>query len=244
MEGWSQNTLCKRVLAVRLQSMDTLSHEDRQAYYEVGGKIAEEEIIPAFTRLMAVLYELSGETTSNIGLAAQPDGEAIYQTRLNHFTSLDLSPEEVHALGLAEVERLQAEARRAASAMGYAESLPLQEVFRQAKASRNYALGLDILVTLWSLLMEAESQMDSVVERPFEDDLAIVPVFEGGFYEPAALDGSRLAVFFAGFTRREAHFDMPTRVYHETYPARHLNFFNDRSGIPSHLPESPANSGF
>jgi uncharacterized protein (DUF885 family) len=71
-----------------------------------------------------------------------------------------------------------------------------------------------------------------------------VPVFEGGFYEPAALDGSRLAVFFAGFTRREAHFDMPTRVYHETYPARHLNFFNDRSGIPSHLPESPTNSGF
>jgi uncharacterized protein (DUF885 family) len=108
--------------------------------------------------------------------------------------------------------------------MGFAEGLPLQEIFRQATVSRNYALGLDILVTLRALLIEAESRVDGVVDRAFEDDLAMVPVFEGGFYSPAALDGSRRAVFYAGFTGREAHFDMPSRVYRETYPGSHLLF--------------------
>ena len=210
------------VLAVRLQSLDALSHEDRQAYYEQGGQIAEESIIPAFERLMEVLYSLSEETVTSISANAQPDGEGYYRTNLAHFTSLDMTPKEVHQMGLDEVARLQAEAREAAAAMGFAEDLPLQEIFRQATVSHNYALGLDILVTLRALLMEAESRVESVVNRAFEDDLAMVPVFEGGLYTPAALDGSRRAIFYAGFTGREAYFDMPTRVFRETYPGSHL----------------------
>lgn len=213
-----------RVLAVRLQSLDSLSHEERQAYYEEGGRIAEKSIIPAFERLMAVLYSLSDATGTAISAASQPEGAAYYQSCLNHFTTLNLSAEEIHTLGLEAVAQLQAETRQAAVAMGLAEGLPLQEIFRQATVSRNYALGLDILVTLRALLMEAESQVDTVVARRFEDDLSLVPVFEGGFYAPAALDGSRRAVFYAGFTGREAHFDMPSRVYHETYPGSHLQF--------------------
>ena len=211
-----------RVLAIRLQSLDSISHEERQAYYEAGGKIAEMEILPAFEGLMAALYDLAEETTTAIGTVTQPEGEAYYQARLNHFTSLNLSAEEIQTLGLAEVARLQEAVQEAASEMGYAESLPLQEIFRQATVSQNYALGLDILVTLRALLLEAESQMDRIVDRSFDEDLSMVPVFEGGFYEPAALDGSRRGAFYAGFTGREAYFDMPTQVYHETYPGRHL----------------------
>jgi len=211
-----------RVLAVRLSSLGSLSHEDRQVYYEQGGEITEEAILPAFDRLMTMLYDLADATTPMIGASSQPEGEAYYQTRLDHFTSLDLSAEEIHALGLAEVERLQAEVRDAATEIGFDADLPLQEVFRQATVSRNYALGLDILVTLRALLMEAEGEVETIVERSLEDDLAMTPVFEGGFYEPAALDDSRRAVFYAGFTGREAHFDMRTQVYRETYPGRHL----------------------
>ena len=218
-----------RVLAVRLQSLDSLSHEERQAYYEQGGQIAEDEIIPAFERLMELLYGLDEYTTSAIGVSAQPGGESYYQARLKHYTSLDLTPEDVHQMGLGEVARLQSETRAAAAAMGFEDDLPLQELFRQATVSRNYALGLDILVTLRALLMEAETRVDEVVVRDFTDDLAMVPVFEGGFYSPAALDGSRRAVFYTGFTGREAYFDMPTRVYHETYPGSHLQYSTARA---------------
>jgi uncharacterized protein (DUF885 family) len=210
------------VLAVRLQNMSEIDRDARQAYYERGSRIADEMILPAFERLMDMLYDLADTTTSEFGLLDQPDGLAYYEALLRQVTTLARSPEDWHLAAQAELTRLQNEARLAAAEAGYDPSLPLQEIFRQATVDRRYALGLDIFATLRSLLIEVETSMDAVLEIDFENDLVMVPVFEGAYYEPAALDGSRRAVLYAGFTGREAYFDMPTRVYHETFPGRHF----------------------
>ncbi len=211
-----------KVLAVRLQNMTGVSQELRQAYYDRGSEIADRVILPAFERLMDTMYALAEDTTGSTGLVDQPDGAAYYQALLTQITTLERTPEEWHAFGLAEVARLNEEVRQAAAEAGYDSSLPMQELFREATVDRNYALGLDIFVTMRSLLIEIEMAMDSAFAVRIENDLVMVPVFEGGFYEPAALDGSRRAAFYAGFAGRAAHFDMPTQVYHETFPGRHF----------------------
>jgi uncharacterized protein (DUF885 family) len=211
-----------RVLAVRLQSFDVLSQEKRQDYFDQASEIADAVILPAFERLMAYLYTRAEITAESPGLHAQPDGDLYYAYRLNLASTLDLTPAEVHALGLAAVADLQSQVRTVAAEMGYDASLPLQEIFRQATVDRNYALGLDIFATLRSLLMDVEEGMDSVFHYDIDKDLVMVPVIEGGFYEPGGLDGVRRPAFYAGFAGREAHFDMPTMVYHETFPGRHF----------------------
>lgn len=210
------------VLAVRLQNMTGVSQEQRQAYYDRGSEIADQVILPAFERLMATLYTLAKDTTSAPGLVTQPDGADYYQALLTQITTLDRTPDQWHAYGLAEVAGVTEEVRRTAQDAGYDAGLSLQEIFREATVDRNYALGLDIIVTLRSLLIDIEMAMDSAFEIEIENDLVMVPVFEGGFYEPAALDGSRRAAFYAGFVGRAAHFEMPTQVYHETFPGRHF----------------------
>ncbi len=171
---------------------------------------------------MDKLYTLAEDTTASPGLGGQPDGAAYYQALLNQVTTLTRTPEDWHAFGLAEVARLEEEVRQAAVQESYDAGLPLQELFREATVDRNYALGLEIFVSLRSLLIDIETEMDSAFDLTIENDLVMVPVFEGGFYEPAALDGSRRAAFYAGFAGRAAHFDMPTQVYHETFPGRHF----------------------
>lgn len=210
------------VLGVRLQSMEGISHEARQIYYDRGSQIADEVILPAFERLMGALYDLADTTTPQVGMLDQPDGAAYYETLLHQLTTLPRSAEEWHLAGQAELARLEAETLRAAEAAGYDPSLPLHEIFRQATVDGRYALGIDIFATLHDLLVESEMAMDTVIDTTYENDLVMVPVFDGHFYEPAALDGSRRAAFYAGFTGREAYFDMPTLVYHETFPGRHF----------------------
>jgi uncharacterized protein (DUF885 family) len=211
-----------KVLAVRLQNMTGVSEEQRQAYYDRGIEIANRVIIPAFEHLMDALYKMAENTTISPSFVEQPEGTPYYQVLLNKITTLERTPDQWYTFGLVEVARLGEEVRLAAAEAGYDPNLSLHEIFREVTVDRNYALGLDIFVTLRSLLIDIEAAMDGAFENDIENDLVMVPVFEGGFYEPAALDGSRQAAFYAGFTGRAAHFGMPTQVYHETFPGRHF----------------------
>lgn len=217
--GWK--TPFVTVLAVRLQSMENLPLEEKETYIERGGQIADEAILPAFERLMAALYDVAEGTTDAVGLSAQLQGMAAYQTLLDQTATLDIDADVLFDQAETRVMALGEAIHQAANDLGYDSSLPLQEIFRQARIDRDYALGLDIFVTLRSLMLDAEIAMDSSFDKLVNDDLVMVPVFEGGFYVPAALDGSRRAAFYAGFYGQEAHLSLPTQVYHETFPGHH-----------------------
>ncbi|QRN82622.1 DUF885 domain-containing protein [Chloroflexota bacterium] len=210
------------VLAVRLYNLEGLSQEDYQTYYGRGGEIADRVILPAFDRLMDALYDLAGSTTEQVGLPYQPDGALYYSLLLHQITTLERSPEEWLELGEGGLAELEVGVRRLAAEAGYDPDETLQEIFRQAKVDQDYALGLDIFVALHNLLIDAEMAMSGAFESEIEKDLVMVPVYQGAFFEPAALDGSRRAAFYAGFTGQDALFDMPTRIYRETFPGRYF----------------------
>jgi uncharacterized protein (DUF885 family) len=221
------------VLAARLYNLEGLSSEEMGAFYDRGGEIAERVILPAFERLMESLYALADSTTDQVGLLHQPEGEACYPVLVNQITTLERTPEEWVRLGEADLEELDGAVRRLAAEAGYDPEETLQEIFRQAKVDQEYVLGLDIFVALRGLLVEAETAMAAAFEVEIDKDLVMVPVYRGAFFEPAALDGSRRAAFYAGFTGQDALFDMPTRIYHETFPGHYFqSAVVQRSDLP------------
>jgi len=177
--GWKTPFIT--VLAVRLQNLEELSHEERESYYERGGQIVDEVILPAFGRLMVVLYGMAGNTSEAIGLSAQPHGAEAHQTLLDRTTTLDLPAADLYAFGETRVAALGDTVRLAAAEAGYDAALPLQEIFRQAKVDRDYALGLDIFVTLRNLKLDAELHMNTAFETSIDNDLVMVPVFDEGW---------------------------------------------------------------
>jgi uncharacterized protein (DUF885 family) len=73
-------------------------------------KVIGEIVQPAYAELLKFFRdEYVPQTRSTIAAEALPDGKNYYRQKIREFTTLDLSPEEIHQTGLAEVEKLHAQ---------------------------------------------------------------------------------------------------------------------------------------
>ena len=98
---------------------------DREAIRADARRVIAEQLIPAHRRLLAYLRitYFPGLRTA-LDASSYPDGAAYYRSRIRAFTTLDMSAEEIHALGLAEVAKIRAEMERAKADAGFKGDLP------------------------------------------------------------------------------------------------------------------------
>ncbi|WP_432277774.1 DUF885 domain-containing protein [Lysobacter stagni] len=69
-----------------------------------------ENVIPAYAKLLTFFRkEYVPKARTTLGAEQMPDGKAYYRQQIREYTTLDLSPEEIHQIGLKEVARIQAE---------------------------------------------------------------------------------------------------------------------------------------
>jgi len=89
-------------------------------------QVVDEHILPALLALHACMRdELLPVARCSLSCHEDPQGAACYTFWARHFTTLaDASPEAIHALGLSEVARLDAELRCIAARAGFADDLP------------------------------------------------------------------------------------------------------------------------
>ncbi len=82
----------------------------RDALRAEAKRVIEAQVIPAHRKLLAYLRTtyFPGLRTA-LDATSYPDGAAYYRSRIRQFTTLDMSPEEIHALGLSEVAKIRAE---------------------------------------------------------------------------------------------------------------------------------------
>jgi uncharacterized protein (DUF885 family) len=82
-------------------------------------------VIPAYRRLLAYLRTryLPGLRTE-LAATRYPDGQAYYRSRIRAYTTLDMTPDAIHALGLSEVAGIRAEMERARADAGFTGDLP------------------------------------------------------------------------------------------------------------------------
>ena len=93
---------------------------EREALQAQGQAVISGSVAPAFGRLLAFLrtdYMPHARTT--IAAEALPDGKAYYRARVREFTTLDMTPEEIHAIGLKEVARIDADMQATMKAAGW-----------------------------------------------------------------------------------------------------------------------------
>ena len=81
--------------------------------------IAAKEVAPALERQIAELQAERAVATSDAGMWARPRGEEFYRWALKAATTTDMSPDDVHALGQSELQRLHAEMDSILKGVGY-----------------------------------------------------------------------------------------------------------------------------
>jgi uncharacterized protein (DUF885 family) len=77
-------------------------------------------VLPAYTKLLAfVRGEYLPKARTTLAADALPDGKAYYRSRIREFTTLDKDPDEIHALGIAEVARIHQEMQDTIAETGF-----------------------------------------------------------------------------------------------------------------------------
>jgi len=196
-------------------------------------KTVDGKIAPALTRLVGFLeneYLPAGRATP--GWSALPNGAAWYAAHIKDSTNLPLSPEEVHALGLKEVARIQQQMAALAPKLGYdgpEKQLP-QWVGAQTKYNiftsdeqvldayrAIYAQVQAKLPTYFSLVPKAK------LELHLEPELTRATASD--HYTPSAADGSHPGVFWpvVNDPKKYSRVDMVSLFLHEGVPGHHLH---------------------
>jgi len=193
-------------------------------------------VYPAYRRLIAAVEAMKGQATPDPGVWKLPGGDAFYALALREETTTDLTPQQVHDIGLAEVARIGAEMDAILTGLGRTEGsvgermLALGEepaqLFEDSDAGRQA-----ILDEYARIIAEMQARLPDVFAalpaQPVE--VVRVPVFAeigsaGAYYEPPALDGSRPGRFFANLhdVKETPRFSMKTLAYHEAIPGHHF----------------------
>ncbi|MEN0654323.1 MULTISPECIES: DUF885 domain-containing protein [Hyphobacterium] len=88
----------------------SMPEAEREVLREQGLAVIRDTVLPAYGELADWFEtEYIPGSRDSLGISEVPDGRALYQTLVRYHTTLDTSPEEVHARGLAEVERIRGE---------------------------------------------------------------------------------------------------------------------------------------
>jgi uncharacterized protein (DUF885 family) len=193
--------------------------------------LVREQILPAFARYRDFLQsEYLPAAREAVGVSANPNGAACYDASVRYFSSLSRTAKEVHATGLEQVARLDAEMKAIGErSFGTGDVPKLLERVRTGKPyvfkNREQLIGYSqaalgrskAAMREWFGLLPAAD----VVIQPY-------PKFREksgpNEYNPPAEDGSRPAVFFINAYKAETKSRAPAEstAFHETIPGHHL----------------------
>jgi uncharacterized protein (DUF885 family) len=210
----------------KIGTLQGMSNGDKRAFRTAVEAEITGSVIPAFQTLADYFETLLPVATDDAGLWRLPNGEACYAYLLRRETSTDLTPEEIHALGLSEVARIQAEMRQAFDDLGYPKDASLGEMMERAINEGGFydtrtQAGKDQAVAAYeALLAEMSKRLTDVVNLRPRGKIAVVgDLIGGGYYVPGSRDGSRPGAFHAYIGGpRLAKYGMATTVYHEAVP--------------------------
>ncbi len=208
----------------------------------------EQTVYPAYRRLIAHFDELLPRTTSDDGVWKFPEGDAFYDWTLRHYTTTDLTADQVHEIGLREVMQLQAEMREILAAEGY-DTVDLGATMQALNKKPRFLFPdtdegrQQIIEQYIAIIREIEAGLDPAfhvrpqaavtVERLPEFKQATAP---GAYYNPPPMDGSKPGIFYINLRSVEEipKFSMRTLAYHEAVPGHHFQIAiqQELTGVP------------
>ena len=208
--------------AKKVDALPGLSAEEKQALLQKAETAIGESVIPAFAALAGAMDELAAAAPAEAGVWQFPQGEAYYNYVLRHYTTTDLTADQIHELGLKELERIHGEMRAAFAELGYPADASIPDLYARLAQEGGTVSGNKVAETYEALIHEAEGKLDTAFERRPKAAVGVVAGPLGDFYVSPSLDGSRPGMFYARVSGSMPLYSIPTVAYHETVPGHHL----------------------
>ncbi len=190
------------------------------------------EVLPAYRRLADFIERdyLPAARTS-VGWADLPEGAAWYRWRAREATTMDMPPEQVHALGLSEVARIRGEMLAVKQQVGFEGDL--DAFFKHLEEDPKFYFTSER--ELLDAYRDVKHRIDAMLPKLFADfpkaDYEIRPVepfraasAAGASYQSPSADGTRPGIFYINTFNLKAQprFGLETLSLHEAAPGHHF----------------------
>ena len=198
--------------------------------------IVEKAIYPALDEQIAAIESLKGKTAAGDGVWRTPRGDEIYAAALKQATTTDLSADQIHAMGLEQVADISAQLDGILKGAGYDSGTVGERLAKlNVEPSQLYADSAEGRAALLAQLNRDVDAMKAKLPQTFATipdtklEIRAVPVeiqdgASNGYYNRAALDGSRPAIYFINLkdVGDWPKYGLPALTYHEGVPGHHL----------------------
>jgi uncharacterized protein (DUF885 family) len=234
------------VMAPADAARDGWSSAERDAFAAGVRFAVGEHIAPAYRRYRAALAELvpQGRDGDRVGLGGLELGAACYRAKIEFHTGMAKTADELHALGLAEIARINAEMRQLGRSLFGADDLASIVARLRADPALYHDDAASIVAAAERALARANATVPAwfgvlpqtaclVVEIPAYQ----APYTMTAYYRPPDPNGSRPGEYFVNTYRPETRprFEMEVLAYHESVPGHHLQvaIAQERKELPA-----------
>ena len=234
-----------QIFIEKVNKLDISTKKKEDLFSELSAVI-KSDVRPGYESILQYMETNYSNANKYHGVWSLPNGDAFYASRLRSYTTTDYTAEEIHQIGLSEVERIGNRMKEIFTMLGYEVNKPVGEMMNDLNENPDFLYAdtpdrKEIVIADYNqMVKEAEEDVRPYFERfpvsPVE--VRAVPEYSektaaGGYYQSPSLDGSRPGVFYANLydIKQTPTFGMRTLTFHEAVPGHHfqiaLNQEND-----------------
>ncbi len=205
--------------------------QDQAALLARAQQVISTSVIPAYRRLYDFFHQeyLPG-ARDTLGAFQLPNGEAFYQAAINRYATVEMSPQEIHDIGLGEVQRIRAEMDQIIQQLEFAGDFPAFLEFLRTDPQFYAKTPKELLAHASYYAKKIDGRLPMLFGHlprqpygvaPVPDDIA--PFYTGGRYVPAALDSHRGGYYWVNTydLNSRSLYNIPALTLHEGAPGHH-----------------------
>jgi uncharacterized protein (DUF885 family) len=223
------------VFREKIDKIESLSTEKKQSLTSQVIAEVSQVVYPAYQSVEKASEQLLAKARTESGIWAQPKGSAYYQDAIKQLGDSELTPTQIHQLGLDEVARISSSMDNILQEQGYKKGsvgermVALNEeprfLYEDSKAGRE-----ELLSDINGYIIEVTTKMAPVFKTTpsYQVEVKAFPVevqdgAPGGQYTSPAVDGSKPGIYWINLRDMKANpkFGLKTLTYHEANPGHH-----------------------
>ncbi|HSJ55495.1 MAG TPA: DUF885 domain-containing protein [Anaerolineae bacterium] len=206
----------------KVEALTGLSAPDKEDLLRAAEEAIDDSVLPGFQALAQELQHQQSVATNDAGVWKLPDGAGYYAYALRHHTTTELTADEIHQIGLDELERIHAEMRALFDELGYPQDAGLPALIGRVVQDSGTVSGSAVADAYQALIAEAWENLGTAFDLRPTANVIVEAGPAGDYYNPPAVDGSRPGIFYARVTGSTEKFARPTLAYHEAVPGHHF----------------------
>jgi uncharacterized protein (DUF885 family) len=211
---------------------DSVSAADRERLSASARQVIANDIQPALKKFQQFFEkEYFPASFDEVGTSQIPNGQAAYAFTARDHTTTNLTPEQIHQLGLSEVKRIRAEMEKVKAEVGFKGSLTELFTYLRSDPKFFYKTGDDLLTAYRALSKTIDPKLPIVIGTIPRQPYGVEPIpmqmardTTTAYYYQGTADGKKPGTYYVNLYKPDSRpkWEMVALSIHEAVPGHHL----------------------